>query len=123
MLPYPRRCAGRCGSPAPCGRPCAPAIVQRMLKKLIEMSTTGPDEQARENTPSFVWGEVRNARGKTRTARLVTPNGYSLTVSSALLTAEELLSMDVPGGSYTPSRLFGAEMVTRLPGTSDIAVE
>jgi short subunit dehydrogenase-like uncharacterized protein len=100
-----------------------PAIVQRMLKKLIEMSTTGPDEQARENTPSFVWGEVRNARGKTRTARLVTPNGYSLTVSSALLTAEELLSMDVPGGSYTPSRLFGAEMVTRLPGTSDIAVE
>jgi short subunit dehydrogenase-like uncharacterized protein len=93
-----------------------------MLKKLIEMSTTGPDEQARENTPSFVWGEARNARGKIRTARLVTPNGYSLTVSSALL-AVELMNMDVPGGSYTPSRLFGPEMVTRLPGTSEIVVE
>jgi short subunit dehydrogenase-like uncharacterized protein len=100
-----------------------PAIVQRMLKKLIEMSTTGPDEHARENTRSFVWGEARNARGKIITARLVTPNGYSLTVSSALLAVEELMNMDVPGGSYTPSRLFGPEMVTRLPGTSEIVVE
>jgi short subunit dehydrogenase-like uncharacterized protein len=100
-----------------------PALVQRLLKRLIAIAASGPDERARESAPSFVWGEARNARGEIRTARVVTPNGYSLTVSSALLAVEELLNMRAAGGSYTPSQLFGPDMVTRLPGVGEIAVE
>ena len=43
-----------------------------------------PDRTQRDNNPSFVWGEVRNAAGQTKTARVRTANGYSLTVASSL---------------------------------------
>jgi short subunit dehydrogenase-like uncharacterized protein len=97
-------------------------FVQILLKKLIEKFVKGPDEQARDRLQSFVWGEVRNAKGETKTARIVTASGYSLTASGALLAVEQLLNMQVEGGSYTPSRLFGKEMVSKLPGSGAIVV-
>ena len=97
-------------------------FVQILLKKLVEKFVKGPDEQARDKLQSFVWGEVRNAKGETKTARIVTASGYSLTASGALLAVEQLLNMQVEGGSYTPSRLFGKQMVSELPGSGPIVV-
>ena len=97
-------------------------LVQILLKKLIEKSVKGPDEQARNRLQSFVWGEVRNAEGETKTARIVTASRYSLTASGALLAVEQLLNMQVEGGSHTPSQLFGKQMVSQLPGSGAIVV-
>jgi len=70
-----------------------------------------------------VWGEVTNARGDKRTARIKTANGYSLTVKGALTVVEHLLTHeDVPGGAYTPSKLVGPDLVTRLPGSGPMHI-
>jgi short subunit dehydrogenase-like uncharacterized protein len=97
-----------------------PALVRSALTTWIEKSVNGPDERERESTRSLVWGEVRNAQGVTRSARLVTANGYSFTVWSALEAVGHLLNVSTAGGSYTPARLLGLDIVTRVPGSGPI---
>ena len=93
------------------------APVQSFLKSRAS-ATTGPDEQRRKATRSYIWGEVRNAAGVERRLRLVVPNGYALTVLSAVGIAQHVLAGKPAGDYYTPSQLMGAEYVLSLPGTS-----
>jgi short subunit dehydrogenase-like uncharacterized protein len=95
-------------------------LAQRLMKRRIERTVKGPSAAKRDAHPTFVWGEATNARGDKRTARIRTANGYSLTVTGALSVAEHLLANDVPGGAYTPSRLIGPDLVTRLPGSGPL---
>lgn len=98
--------------------------VQNFMKKRIGKSVKGPNEAAREKLPTAVWGEVSNAAGQKKTARIKTANGYSLTVTGALAVSEYLLTQEtVAGGAYTPSRLLGADLVTRLPGSGSLIIE
>lgn len=99
------------------------APVQGFIKRRIEKTVKGPDEMLREKLPTHVWGEARNSRGVVRTARVKTSNGYSLTITGSLAVVEHLLQNEKPGGSYTPSRLVDAELVTRLPGSGSISIE
>ena len=46
------------------------------------------------------------------------PEGYSFTISAALACAERVLAGEVPPGCWTPSKAFGADFVTRIPGTT-----
>lgn len=96
--------------------------VQNFMKKRIGKSVKGPNEAAREKLPTAVWGEVRNAAGQKKTARIKTANGYSLTVTGALAVSEYLLTKEVAGGAYTPSRLLGADLVTKLPGSGALEI-
>jgi short subunit dehydrogenase-like uncharacterized protein len=82
-------------------------VVQNVMKRRIERTVRGPSAVKRDTQPTFVWGEVTNARGDKRTARIKTANGYSLTVTGALAVVEHLLTHDVPGGTYTPATLIG----------------
>ena len=97
-------------------------VVQNFLKRRIEKTVKGPSASKRAAQPTFVWGEVTNARGDKRTARIKTANGYSLTVSGALAVVEHLLTHDVPGGAYTPAKLLGADLVTRLSGSGPLQI-
>ena len=97
--------------------------VQQMLKAGVDLAVKGPDERTRARLPTFVWGEARNARGQTVTARIRTANVYSVTVTGALAVIEHLLNHAPAGGAYTPARLVGADLVTRLPGSGPIQVE
>jgi short subunit dehydrogenase-like uncharacterized protein len=97
-------------------------LAQRVLKWRIERTVKGPSAAKRDAHPTFVWGEATNARGDKRTARIKTANGYSLTVTGALAVVEHLLTTDVPGGAYTPARLVGPDLVTRLPGSGPLQV-
>ena len=83
----------------------------------------GPSAKERESERTWVWGEVTNARGGVRTARVVTSNGYRLTVDGLLMAVRALLARVPEGGYYTPSQLLGARSVERLPGCSAIAVQ
>lgn len=93
------------------------ASVQSLLKSRAA-ATAGPDEQRRDATRSHIWGEVRNAAGDERHLQLVVPNGYALTVQSALAIAQHVLAAKPPGDYYTPSQLMGAGFVLSLAGTS-----
>jgi short subunit dehydrogenase-like uncharacterized protein len=96
------------------------SILQQMMKR--QVPATGPDEQARANTPVYVWGEVRNAAGKVRTARVKTANGYDLTVTGSLEFIGYLSSQRPAGGYYTPSQLLGPDLVSKLPGCGPIVL-
>ena len=90
--------------------------VQRWLKGRVERSIAGPDEATRAQTESYFWGEVRGG-GRAQVRRLVTPNGYALTVTASLGIVDAFLTQDPPpGGYYTPSQLMGADYVLELPG-------
>ena len=61
-------------------------------------------------------GQIAGTTGQPKGV-LVTPNGYTLTVSAALGIVAKLMAAQRPiGGYYTPSRLMGADYVLRLPG-------
>lgn len=96
--------------------------VQRWLKARIARTVRGPSEAQRASLPTYVWGEARNARGETKTARIRTDNGYSLTVSGALAVVDLLMTAQPAGGAYTPSQLAGADLITRLPGSGPLQI-
>lgn len=93
--------------------------VQSFMKKRIEKNVPGPSEEKRAKTQTWVWGEVRDGDGREAKARMVTPNGYELTVTAGLGIVQKLLGMErPPGGYYTPSMLMGSDYVLTLPGVS-----
>jgi len=96
--------------------------VQGVLQQQLGSRLQGPDEEQRQQYPAFVWGEVRNAAGMTKTARIRTANGYDVTVFGALAVVERLSHEPPPGGSYTPSQLMGAEFITTLPDSSALLI-
>jgi short subunit dehydrogenase-like uncharacterized protein len=93
--------------------------VQALMKSRVSASVPGPTAEQRARSITTVWGEVRDAAGRTRSERLRTPNGYDLTVTASLGIVERLLRGEkVEGGYYTPSKLMGADYVLSLPGVS-----
>lgn len=96
--------------------------VQNLIKARIGKSVKGPDTATRDKLPTFVWGEVRNARGEIKTARIKTANGYSLTVTGSLAVTQYLLANRPDGGAYTPSKLLGADLVSKLPGSGALTL-
>ena len=95
--------------------------VQSLLKAQVAKKVRGPSESKRATSGGIVWGEVKDATGKEAKGRLLTPNGYELTVTAALGIAQRLLTGDkAAGGYYTPSLLMGADYVLSLPGVSRI---
>jgi short subunit dehydrogenase-like uncharacterized protein len=97
--------------------------VQSLIKFGIDRRLQPPSSAQRENNPTYVWGEARNAAGRIVTARLRTANGYALTVASSLGMMSALLKHSHPGGFATPSMLVGADFASSLPGSSEIRLE
>lgn len=97
-------------------------FVQKLIKARIAKTVKGPDEAARAKMPTFVWGEATNAQGEKKTARIRTANGYSLTITGSLSVIEHLIENQPTGGAYTPSRLVGADLITRLPESGDLVI-
>lgn len=98
-------------------------FVQNLIKARIAKTVKGPDEEARAQMPTFVWGEASNAKGEKKTARIRTANGYSLTITGSLAVIEYVLENQPTGGAYTPSKLVGADLVTRLPESGKLVID
>ncbi len=96
--------------------------VQDWLKEQVEKRVHGPDEVARGKLRTWVWGEVRNARGERCTARLETANGYDVTIHGVLFAVRHLLANPTSVGYFTPSKLFGARCIEQLPGSGSIVI-
>ena len=96
--------------------------VQRFLKSRIDAGVPGPDAALRDRTPTHVWGEARAPDGRVRTARVVTANGYTVTVHASLGVVVRLLAGGVSAGSATPARLLGARFVETLPGSGPMSI-
>lgn len=98
-------------------------IVQALMKRSIERRLQPPNQAQRDSNPSFVWGEVHNAAGRRITARVVTANGYALTIASSLGIMAHVLETPCSAGYATPGMLVGADFVSTLPGSSPVRLD
>ncbi len=94
------------------------AWVQRFIRNRISRSVTGPDEQTRKTARSLVWGQVRNQAGKTVTARLDCPEGYTLTALTALTIVRDVLDGKRKAGFQTPAGLYGPDLILEIDGVT-----
>lgn len=97
--------------------------VQGLARFSIDRRLQPPTEAQRASNPSFVWGEAKNAAHKTVTARVVTANGYALTIASSLAIIAHVLQSRPVAGYTTPATLMGADFVSTLPGSSPIRID
>lgn len=92
--------------------------VQAAAKWWIGRNVKGPTDEQRARDNMFLYGEVTNAAGAVAARRMVTPEGYTLTVDSSLESVKRLLGSNVAPGARTPSAAFGADFVTELQGVT-----
>lgn len=90
--------------------------VKRFAQRWVERRVTGPTPEQRETARVYLWGQAKNAAGRTVTATLETPEAYQFTAESAVAAVERVLAGKVQPGAWTASRAFGAGFVTELPG-------
>lgn len=90
--------------------------IKRLAQGWVERKVTGPSEELRETARVFLWGEARDTAGHMVTATLETPEPYRLTAVAAVESVDRVLQGKVPPGAWTPSKAFGADFVTELPG-------
>jgi len=88
-------------------------FVQNFLKKRIEKSVRGPSEKTRAKLNTYLWGEVKNAKGEVKTLRLECSNGYTLTMTGGVKMVEYALNSD-KSGYYTPSTLVNDRLLDEI---------
>ena len=76
----------------------------------------GPDAATRDKGGSWIFGEVTNDSGQVAVSRMVTPDGYTLTVSAAVAIADRVMRGSFEPGYQTPAGLYGPDMVLELDG-------
>ncbi len=93
--------------------------IQAFMKGRIRSKVTGPSEKERQAGGSTIFGEVRAADGRCATARLETPEGYTLTAMTALAAVERVLQKeDPPIGFMTPAAAFGSDFILGIDGVT-----
>ncbi|HEY3569897.1 MAG TPA: saccharopine dehydrogenase NADP-binding domain-containing protein [Thermoanaerobaculia bacterium] len=90
--------------------------IKRLALGWVGRKVTGPSEEIRETARVYLWGEARDAAGRTVTSTIETPEGYRFTAISAVESVIRLLAGRVQPGAWTPSKAFGPDFVTELPG-------
>ncbi|TAF54494.1 MAG: hypothetical protein EAZ62_03420, partial [Sphingobacteriia bacterium] len=92
-----------------------PWVKKRMLQK-IDNQPAGPNAAKRQKAQTYVWGQVKNANGKTIEKKMVTPEGYTLTAQAAVLIVQKTLAGEWKPGYQTPAACFGQDLVLEIPG-------
>lgn len=90
--------------------------VKRFAQRWVEKKVTGPTPEQRETARVYLWGEAKNGKGRVVTSRIETPEGYRFTAESSVASIEKVLAGAVQPGAWTPSKAFGVDFVTTLPG-------
>ncbi|MFN8357086.1 MAG: saccharopine dehydrogenase NADP-binding domain-containing protein [Spirosomataceae bacterium] len=98
------------------------SFVQKQIHHYLDQKLTGPSTAARMAAHTLVWGKVRNEQGKSLTARLRCPEGYTLTAWMALHITKKVLNGHVEAGYQTPAKLYGADLVLEMPGTQRVLI-
>jgi short subunit dehydrogenase-like uncharacterized protein len=92
--------------------------VQGFLKRRIEAGPPGPTDAERANGKSSLWGEASDNDGHRVSSRLCGPEGYTLTVLTALAVVEKVLAGQTPPGFQTPSMAYGPDFILEIAGIS-----
>ncbi|WP_296707130.1 saccharopine dehydrogenase NADP-binding domain-containing protein [Rhodoblastus sp.] len=93
-------------------------FMQSILKARVDRLPEGPSEATRRAGRAILVGVARNDRGESVRSRLRTPEGYSLTVVTALDAARRVAAGQVKPGFHTPSLAFGADYILSFEGVT-----
>jgi len=89
----------------------------RELKK-INSRPAGPSDEQRAKSKAVVWGEVKNSKGETARARLIGPDGYTITAYASLIIAKKILEGNFKTGYQTPAGCYGADLILEVPNVT-----
>jgi short subunit dehydrogenase-like uncharacterized protein len=89
--------------------------IQNYLQKQIPAG--GPNEAERAKGKTFLWGEAVDEKGNGVQARLKCPEGYAVTVLTALNIAEKILAGNYKTGFQTPAKAYGANLILEIEET------
>lgn len=92
--------------------------VQQFLNNLVDKHVHGPDAAMRAAGTSKLWGQVRNATGKSIDMRLDVAEGYQFTAFSSLACVNSVLEGRARSGTLTPAMAFGADFVLTIEGST-----
>jgi short subunit dehydrogenase-like uncharacterized protein len=92
--------------------------IKNYYKKKIKQQPAGPSDEMRAKALSLIWAQGTNASGKTFTALLQAPEGYTLTAITSLIITKKVLEGNVRAGYSTPAALYGADLILEVPNTS-----
>lgn len=90
--------------------------MQRILKATVQRQPPGPNEEQRARGRALLWGEALDPTGQRRVSRMITPEGYTLTVLATLAIVKKVLAGELKPGFQTPSLAYGPDLVLELPG-------
>jgi short subunit dehydrogenase-like uncharacterized protein len=90
--------------------------VQAWLQNKIDSAPAGPTDEQRARQYARLIGEATDGEGNTLTSRLKTPDGYTLTVLTALAVLEKIFDGHAPDGFQTPSMAYGPDFILEVPG-------
>jgi short subunit dehydrogenase-like uncharacterized protein len=88
-------------------------FVRNLLKKQLDKKPAGPTDEKREKSKTYMWGQVSNGN-ETKEARLVTPNGYTLTAETAATIASRVVADNFKVGYQTPSSAYGKDFILEM---------
>jgi short subunit dehydrogenase-like uncharacterized protein len=96
----------------------SPPVKQWLRNKVDRRYAGGPDEAARKRGHAELWGEAINSAGRRITARMTTPNGYTLTADTAVEIATHCINATEISGYTTPSLLMGSRFILSRLGVT-----
>jgi short subunit dehydrogenase-like uncharacterized protein len=89
--------------------------VKNRLRKKVKAGAAGPTPEQRQKAYTYVWGEVRNAKGEIKTAGLTCSDGYTLTAHGCLVIASKIWNNNFKPGYQTPVTAYGKELISEIP--------
>ncbi|MBX7107296.1 MAG: saccharopine dehydrogenase NADP-binding domain-containing protein [Chitinophagales bacterium] len=97
------------------------SVIRQLIERKINRRPAGPSDIQRSKATAYIWGQVKNAAGKTITATMRCPEGYTLTAMAALLITQKVLQGNFKTGYQTPASAYGADLVLEVPGVKRAA--
>jgi short subunit dehydrogenase-like uncharacterized protein len=92
--------------------------LQYRLRRRILAGPPGPTEAERRQNRCYFWAEVTDETGRSAVARQQTPDGYDLTVATALSAVARVLSGAIVPGFKTPAMAFGPDFILEMAGVT-----
>ena len=86
-------------------------FIKKIVKNKIKNMPVGPSKEQLANNPVYLYGKVINANQDYKEARLIVPNGYTLTAKTAVDIAIKTLNGQFKPGFQTPAKLFGSDYI------------
>ncbi len=92
--------------------------IQAYLKWVVSMFPAVPNLKARSSGNATILAEPKNGSGRTVRAILHTPEGYRLTMLTAVTIVEPVLTGQRRAGFITPEGLFDPDTILQIEGVS-----